>query len=300
MFLSRLFTVIAGGVLLFLSAVSSAEERVVDVVFCDGPGRAARQEVISNISERYPVTFVDCGSVLPTQSQVFVALSYSDATNLLSNKYLASSPIIISNVYRASVSDMLAANEKVDIYTFFNDPDPRAQLLLSKAVFPALPRLLLIHSYSTHSIAVEYQHSASQLGLELQLATVKDEKGVLKAIQDYRDIDAILLIPDKNLYNKMTLPNIIRSSYQLNVPLIGFSPALVQSGVLGTTYPSHQARVDFVSAVVDHYIENHDDSNTPLDGHSHGLSINRRVARSLGMDIATDGVLISSIEEGEE
>ena len=75
MFLSRLFTVIAGGVLLFLSAVSSAEERVVDVVFCDGPGRAARQEVISNISERYPVTFVDCGSVLPTQSQVFVALS---------------------------------------------------------------------------------------------------------------------------------------------------------------------------------------------------------------------------------
>jgi ABC-type uncharacterized transport system substrate-binding protein len=298
--LKNLFAACACTLLLPFSPIASAEERLVNVVFCDSPGSISRQEVISEISARFPATFVDCGSAVPTQSQIFVALSYSDAIDILSNDHLASSPIVISNVYRNSVSDVLAANEKGDIYTFFNDPDPRAQLLLSKAIFPDLPRLLLIYSYATHSIAVEYQQTASLLGLELHLAAVKDEKGVLKTIQDYRDVDAIILIPDKHLYNKMTLPNIIRSSYQSNIPLIGFSPGLVQSGILGTTYPSIQARIDFVDTIVDHYVQNHDKSNTPLDGHSHGLSINRRVARSLGMEIAEDGVLIGSIQEREE
>jgi ABC-type uncharacterized transport system substrate-binding protein len=186
------------------------------------------------------------------------------------------------------------------MYTFFNDPDPRSQLLLSKAIFPHLPRFLLMYTQATRSIAVEYDHAALSLGVQLQLTEVSDEKGALRAIRDYQDADAIVLIPDKTLYNKDTLPNIIRASYQLNIPLVGFSAGLVRSGVLGTTYPSIDSRVEFISRVIDHYRKNQDNSRTVLDDHRHSLVINRKVARSLNITIVEDDILMNSIQgEGE-
>jgi ABC-type uncharacterized transport system substrate-binding protein len=296
----KLFPVVVAMILLYFPAISGARQQSIDIVFCNGPGTGSRREIISELSNRYPTRYVDCASTVPTETQLFVALSYADVVDILSNAHLASSPAVISNVYRDSISDIPAARHRSNMYTFFNDPDPRSQLLLSKAIFPHLPRFLLMYTQATRSIAVEYDHAALSLGVQLQLTEVSDEKGALRAIRDYQDADAIVLIPDKTLYNKDTLPNIIRASYQLNIPLVGFSAGLVRSGVLGTTYPSIDSRVEFISRVIDHYRKNQDNSRTVLDDHRHSLVINRKVARSLNITIVEDDILMNSIQgEGE-
>lgn len=298
-----LCSAIAVVIVFAITPLCLAQERAVGILFCDTPGSRSRQDITADISQEFPSRFIDCSSFVPDPSHIFVALSYSDATAILSNPHSLSSPIIVTNVYRDAVSDLMAANERGDIYTLFNDPNPRYQLRLAKAIFKKNPRLLLIHSYATHSIAAEYKEAAISLGIELQIALALDEKGVLSTIQKHQDVDAIVLIPDKRLYNKMTLPNIINTSYRINIPLIGFSPALVKSGIVATTYPSIHLRSSFISTAIDHYIRGHDKPNIPLDENIHSISINRRVAQSLSMDVAEDQVLIDSIQpqkEGED
>lgn len=268
-------------------------------MFCNSKGGLDREEIMSNLASQYTTRRVDCDSVRPAENQIFVALSFADVASMSSNTQLSFSPTIITNVFQDTLSDVAPPENLRGSYTFFIDPDPRQQLLLSKAILANRPSLLLIYTEATKAIAGNYEAIARSLNIDLRAISVSSEKGTLKSIIKNRDVDGVILIPDKRIYNKATLPSIMRTTYQLDLPLIGFSPVIVKSGALATTFPSLRSQTDYISSIVDEFSKSEGEPLPVTKSGSHSLAVNRIVARSLNLNIAEESILIDNIQNGE-
>lgn len=294
-FVSRLLSI---GIILWSALfTSNAASKATEISVCDGTGDNNRELIIAELTKRYPTTAIDCATAALGERHILVGLSLEDVIDISANSSMSDAVIVLSNVYQDSVAGVFESERFQKAYTFFKDPNPRQQLLLSKAILSDQPSLLLLHTNATTNIAERYVELSPSLGVDIRPVLAANEREALRAVLDNRDADGILLIPDKTIYNTITLPNIMRTSYQLGIPLIGFSPELVNSGVLATTFPSLQSVLDFIISVIDGHtlggVQPHKSSAV-----AHSLAVNRIVARSLNLHIPTKGLLIRSIQRG--
>ena len=96
---------------------------------------------------------------------------------------------------------------------------------------------VLFDPQKTQGLKDQLEQDAKRLGLTLVAQEVHSEQevsGAQKYIED--TVDAVYLLPDSTVLTEHTLDFLISSTMKANIPLIGFSAGLVQSGAVTGVY----------------------------------------------------------------
>lgn len=189
------------------------------------------------ISARH-LTTAELARSADLSARLYVAFG-AEATAALAHQDLKS-PLISALLPRTSFE---AALQAVDRKTapkvtavYLNQPIAR-QLNLIKAALPQAARVGVLLGADSAWQKSELEKEARLRKLQLQMATVDNGALVVARLSDIIDeIDVLLVMADRTVYNSNTIPNIFLTAFRARVPIVAFSPAYVRAGALLALY----------------------------------------------------------------
>jgi len=111
-----------------------------------------------------------------------------------------------------------------------------------------------------------------------------------------RENDALLMLPRQAIYNRDTLKGILLTSYRNRKPVISYSPAHVKSGALASIYSSPTDIGKHLAQLINKKLQ---DPSFDIPAYEYArfysITTNRRVARSLGIDLPAESDLRSAL-----
>lgn len=94
--------------------------------------------------------------------------------------------------------------------------------------------------------------------------------------------DALLMLPQQNIYNRDTLKAVLLTSYRSRKPVVSYSPAHVKSGAVASIYSSPADIGRHLALLLGNALENKLDLKPGyLHARYYSISMNSRVARAL-------------------
>ena len=192
-------------------------------------------------------------------------------------------------------NEFQAATEKravSPISAIFREQPLQRLITLTKIATPSIHHLGLLttqpHTLPSISSPIVIQQPAPQLRQALNTLLPK--------------VDALLTHHDPKLFNPDSIRNILLSSYRQQKPLICHTQALVTAGcIMGV----HSSATELIKESLDwiQYYQNHGE-NHPLQPPRHSrhfsVSINNRVAQSLGFRLTHPSKLTQQLQELED
>ena len=131
----------------------------------------------------------------------------------------------------------------------------------------------------------QLRQKASDYGLGLYEQEVGNNKPLFEALQNVlQHSDVLLAIPAPAIYNSSTLRNILVSTYQTRIPLVGFSSAYVKAGATCAVYSTPMQFASQAGAATRKYIETNALPAAQYPKY-YEVAVNERVAQSLGIDL---------------
>ncbi|MBL3526813.1 MAG: hypothetical protein JMN27_05570 [gamma proteobacterium endosymbiont of Lamellibrachia anaximandri] len=159
---------------------------------------------------------------------------------------------------------------------------------------------ILVHKNNAPSESI-LRRSENNLGVTITLAEVEDSKELGSKLGKLLGrSDALLALPDANIHNRKTISNILTSTYRKQVPVVGFSAAYVKAGAISAV---HSTPDDIARHIVDLSTSHLSAKNDLIKGPKYpkyfSVSVNRKVARSLGIKLPSETRLRDQIIAGE-
>lgn len=115
-----------------------------------------------------------------------------------------------------------------------------------------------------------------------------------------RQNDALLMLPRRAIYNRDSLKGVLLTSYRSRKPAISYSPAHVKSGALASIYSSPTDIGRHLAQLINNKLQ---DPSYRLPAYQYArfysITTNRRVARSLGIDLPAESDLRSALNRLE-
>ncbi|WP_212784806.1 ABC transporter substrate-binding protein [Ferrigenium kumadai] len=181
-----------------------------------------------------------------------------------------------------SLPPQKAGKETSAIY--LNQPWER-QLDFLQATLPNHLRVGLLHSPDTHLELPGLRKSFTERGLTLIAQPVRSPDLLFPALDDLLNkTDVLLTIPDNAIYNTSNVRNILLTSYQHKVPLIGISQAYVNAGALCAIFSTPEQLAAQTGAALVYFARN---KRLPEPHYPdlYVIALNNQVARSLGINL---------------
>ncbi len=158
-----------------------------------------------------------------------------------------------------------------------------------KAIKSFLPNVNKIGIASSKPVSADAQQLIKNLGLTLNAETINDEKNLIKTIgQLSNNSDAILALPDPDIYNRHTIRHILLKTYRLKTPLIGFSKALNKAGALLSVYTPPELVGKQVAELLQTLKQDNKQLKQIYKPKYFQIIINEQVAKSLAITLPDD------------
>lgn len=165
-----------------------------------------------------------------------------------------------------------------------------------------LKSIAIINSSQSEKISAETTwHFNNSLRIQIEHRVMKEGDNPLPLVRELlQRNDALLSLPDPEVYNRQSLKGILLTSYRLNKPVISYSPAHVKSGALAAIYSSPENIGHQLGNLI-----NQMDLNSKFQpsrrfyASDFQISINRRVARSLGLKLADESEILIKLKDDE-
>lgn len=179
----------------------------------------------------------------------------------------------------------------------WSDPPASRQLRLARLILPGIQRIGVLYGKDSEFLLDELRREARSQGLQLFVASSSgnDDPRPLQFLLGNSDL--LLGIDDKQLYNSQSIKSLLLGSYAKNRALLGPTAAFVKAGSLASSYSDQEDWLDTLDELLGQAPRHWPLSLYP--GHFKVLG-NRQVARSLGIDLASDADLGRRLAEGEE
>lgn len=120
----------------------------------------------------------------------------------------------------------------------------------------------------------------------------------LKAISNKSNV--LLTLPDPIIYNKSTIRGILLLAYRNKLPIIGFSQAYVKAGAIAAVYSKPEQISKQISNISDLFFINKIFSQKEYYPDEFSIALNKKIARSLGIKLATNESITQQIKKAEE
>lgn len=188
-------------------------------------------------------------------------------------------------------------HEKAMSAIYLNQPWAR-QIDFLYAVLPHSPRIGVLH---TSSMVQEVREIASEVtrhgGVLVEREVAMDSLLAASLGSLLQVSDVLLALPDGAIYNPANIRNILLSTYRQNVPLLGWSQAFVNAGAVAALFSTPEQLARQAAALVSAYEQS---GHLPIAQYpaEFSIAINRQVARSLGIVIASDAEILARMKKG--
>ncbi len=176
---------------------------------------------------------------------------------------------------------------------------PISRLFQLATIIRPDPHIGLLMSPLTEELKRELITVSEQQGIPLTYRDVASTDRVGPLLKEVLEESNILLaLPDPNIFNSTTIFNILLSSYHKRIPVIGFSSAYVKAGALIAAYSTP----DDIARHLAEYTLSYLGSGTetmpaPMYPKYFSISVNQSVARSLGISLPDETVIVQRIME---
>lgn len=190
----------------------------------------------------------------------------------------------------------VAERERRVSAVFIEQPLER-QLDLISLAFPKKTRIGVIFGPESVALAPDVEARARERGLALNRADISDSRGIYGALQKaLRDSDLLLALPDPVAINASTMRGVLLTSYQAQVPVFGFSQALVDAGALLAVYSTARQHGRQAAEIVTHVLEG---GGLPLPQYPRyfTVGVNFIAARSLGLMMDDEATLAAELAQ---
>ena len=181
---------------------------------------------------------------------------------------------------------------------YLDQPEDR-QMALIGALPGRLETVGVIASPGASVSLPRLRQGAQRFKLKLVEYSVNDEKDVARAVQEAVGQSEILLAhPDPVVFNPQSIQSVLLTSYRSRVPLLGFSPAYTRAGALASLHSTIPQMAAQAAEMVRTAMQT---GNLPAAQYPRDfeVSVNRQVARSLGVDMPPEHVLVERVRQKE-
>lgn len=174
------------------------------------------------------------------------------------------------------------------------------QLQLIKLALPGRVRIGTVTGPSTVKAGDELRVAARRFGLDVQVESVDQPAALLPALNQMADdIQVLVSIPDPMVFAPNTIHHILLTTYRYRVPVLGLSRAYVDAGALLAVYSTPED----IGRQLGEVLGKIKDGQVPLPAPQHpkyyAVSVNPRVAASLGIRLETESVLLQKLLAAE-
>lgn len=183
----------------------------------------------------------------------------------------------------------------------YHDPEPGRQLRLAKQLLPGLRRIGVLRRKGSAVELGPLRREARALDLVLVEKSVAGPDKLLPALEDLlAHSDAVLALPDPAVLNRASLKTVLLTAYRHQRVLFGSSEAMVAVGSLATTHATaaqtaEQAALWIVEALPRRPLALPEPEYT----RAFTVSVNRQVARSLGLRLPETAQIQLSLQAAE-
>lgn len=181
---------------------------------------------------------------------------------------------------------------------YLDQPEERQLNLLSLLPEPLVSIGLVASPASTLSVP-RLRAAAQRLKMKLVEVPVTAERDVARAVQEAAAQSEILLAhPDPGVFSPSTIQNILLTTYRARVPVFGFSPAYTRAGALLSL---HTASPQLAEQTAEMARQSWQSGQLPPPQYprDYDVSVNRQVARSLGIEVPAESVLVERLRQRE-
>ncbi len=147
--------------------------------------------------------------------------------------------------------------------------------------------------------ALEQSAKASEHTLFTETLTNTDQlTSSLKALS--RKSDILLTLPDPVIYNRKTIRGILLLSYRKKLPIIGFSQAYVKAGAIAAIYSEPAQISEQATGIILDFFKHHKFHQKEYLPDDFSVALNKKVARSLGINLPEKEDIITAIKNIEK
>ncbi|MDO9189477.1 MAG: ABC transporter substrate binding protein, partial [Sulfurimicrobium sp.] len=115
------------------------------------------------------------------------------------------------------------------------------------------------------------------------------------------DSDVLLAVPDPLVFNKGTVQSLLLTTYRYQDPVIGFSHAYVKAGALASVHTMPEQVGRQAADVILRTLGSRPAWLPPPENPKYfSVSVNYQVARSLGLSIGDETVLLQKLKRASE
>jgi putative ABC transport system substrate-binding protein len=173
------------------------------------------------------------------------------------------------------------------------------QLDLIHIALPDKTRIGVVLGSESQALAGELQAAAAERDLHLETSRASGTDDIFHALQRlFGNSEVLLAEPDPTVFNGATIQNILLSTYRVQMPLIGFSPAYVKAGALVALY-STPAQIGVQAGDIARAVLAGKAMPPPQSPREFSVGTNAHVAHSLGLHIDAADVLSEKLHQLE-
>jgi putative tryptophan/tyrosine transport system substrate-binding protein len=224
--------------------------------------------------------------------QLVVSVGVRAAT-LINNMDLRT-PVLHTLIPRSAYEQLLLARPaNKNVSAVFIDQPVIRQLELIRLSAPQVDRVGSLLGNDSSASARALEQSARLLGLQMELEVLKAPDELPSALKrTLARSDALLALPDVQVYNQSTLQGILLNAYRSGAPVFGFSAAQVKAGALAAVYSTPEQIGSYAGEILLKAGEGNK-WTLPVAQYPRyfNVAVNREVSRSLGLQIDEDIVL---------
>jgi hypothetical protein len=194
----------------------------------------------------------------------------------------------------------LAGAERRPVSAIYLDQPFERQARLIRLAFPGAKKLGVLLSPGQAGLADEIEAALRGQGLGLVAEIVSSEQKLVEPLERvFTAADVLLAVPDPEIFNRSTAQTILLTSYRYRDPVVGYSQSLARAGAMLSLYSTPAQIGRQAAEVVARALEApHGRLPPPEAPAEFTLSINRQVARSLGLDLPPESELLRRLQGG--
>jgi len=290
------------GLMLAAAVVTGANAQVLVVLSEDWPGMrevaAELREQLGGLRDgRLTIDVVTAKRIklddldIIRRSELIIAVGVEAARAVIDREKDLSRPpptlcLLIPKLrFDAFVGTIPAGSERRVSAVFIDQPVAR-QFNLLRLAAPTKSRIGIVLGPSSSRLQDELRDNARERAMTLNIVIVDQPSGMFAAMQKtLSESDLFLALPDPVTINESTAYAVLRTSYQEQIPVAGFSESMVRAGALFGLYSTLRQQARQGAEIASRLLAGEAGLPPPQYPRYFTVGVNTSVARSLGVQL---------------
>lgn len=212
-------------------------------------------------------------------------------------------PAVAALLPHHAVADLVRRDRqrRAPATALYLDQPPDRYFGLIRATLPEATRVGIIYGSISRADRADFAAAAKRAGLALQEAQFAKDDNIVQVLEPLLSkTDVLLVPPDPEVSSEQNVYPLLLSTYRRGIPVVGFSAAYVRAGALAAVYSDSEQLGQQVADVITRFLQPGQGRLPPPQYPADfRVSVNRQVARSLGLTVPDDAVLYRQLRARE-